>query len=248
MNGNAMGRLDQYVWPYLEADLAAGRIDMERAAELVELLLPEVQRARQDHRRAAPRRAASRRSSTSRRRTRHSTSSQIGTRRDGLDATNHWLQNIVVGGLTPDGGDGTNPLTFLLLEGYRRNQMTNPLLTVRLHRDSPDELVRFACEVLKDGGGMPALFNDEAIVAGAGAHRLPARRRARLHQRRLLGGHHPRPDGLPLPAPEPDALPGVGAEPRRSRLDGSQQGLDTGDPPDSRATTTSGARSCASWT
>ena len=31
MNGNAMGRLDQYVWPYLEADLEAGRIDMERA-------------------------------------------------------------------------------------------------------------------------------------------------------------------------------------------------------------------------
>jgi formate C-acetyltransferase len=42
--------------------------------------------------------------------------------------------------------------------------MTNPLLTVRVHRESPAELVRFTCEVLKQGGGMPALFNDEALV------------------------------------------------------------------------------------
>ncbi|MBM4034305.1 MAG: hypothetical protein FJ291_21380 [Planctomycetes bacterium] len=98
------------------------------------------------------------------RRTRHYTSSQIGARRDSLDATNHWLQNIVVGGLTPDGCDGTNPLSHLLLEAYRRNEMTNPLLTVRLHRATPEPLIRHACEVLKDGGGMPALFNDEALV------------------------------------------------------------------------------------
>jgi formate C-acetyltransferase len=52
----------------------------------------------------------------------------------------------------------------LLLESYRRNRMTNPLLTVRLHRDSPEELVIRTCEVLKEGGGMPAIFSDEAIV------------------------------------------------------------------------------------
>ncbi len=70
----------------------------------------------------------------------------------------------MVGGLTPEGEDGTNPLTFLILESYRRNKMTNPLTTLRLHRDSPEALVRYACEVLKDGGGMPALFNDEQLI------------------------------------------------------------------------------------
>ncbi|MCK4374107.1 MAG: hypothetical protein KAX19_02225, partial [Candidatus Brocadiae bacterium] len=35
MNGNAMGRLDQYAWPCLEADLRAGLLDDARAAELV---------------------------------------------------------------------------------------------------------------------------------------------------------------------------------------------------------------------
>ena len=163
MNGNAMGRLDQYAWPYLEADLAAGRLHIEQAMELTACFcLKFNERAkttdeqRPDAREPEP--------TDPRRRTRHYTSSQLGTRRDRLDATNHWLQNIVLGGLTPDGADGTNPLTHLILEAYRRNRMTNPLVTVRLHRGTPDALVRHACEALKDGGGMPALFNDEALV------------------------------------------------------------------------------------
>ena len=163
MNGNAMGRLDQYVWPYLEADLSAGRMDVEGAAELVDCFslkfnerAETLEEQRPEAREPEPLDLS--------RRTRHYTSSQIGTDRDSLDATNHWLQNIVIGGLTPDGEDGTNPLTFLLLESYRRNKMTNPLLAVRLHARSPQELVDRVGEVLKDGGGMPALFNDEALV------------------------------------------------------------------------------------
>jgi formate C-acetyltransferase len=163
MNGNAMGRLDQYVWPYLQADLEAGRLDLDGAAELVDcfcLKFNERAQTLEDQRPEAREPEAP----NPERRTRHYTSSQLGTRRDRLDATNHWLQNIVIGGLTPDGADGTNPLSYLLLEGYRRNKMTNPLLTVRVHRDSPEELVVRTCEVLKEGGGMPALFSDEAIV------------------------------------------------------------------------------------
>ncbi len=85
-------------------------------------------------------------------------------RRDRLDATNHWLQNIIIGGLTPEGGDGTNPLSFLLLNSYERMQMTNPLVTVRVHRDTPEALIWRACEVLKAGGGMPAIFSDAALI------------------------------------------------------------------------------------
>ena len=163
MDGNAMGRVDQYVWPLLEADLDAGRIDMQAAAELVDCFcLKFNERAkttedqRPDARRDEPLDLG--------RRTRHYTSSQIGRNRDGLDATNHWLQNIVIGGLTTDARDGTNPLTFLLLRSYRRNRMTNPLLAVRVHKDAPEDLLSAVCETLKDGGGMPAIFNDEAII------------------------------------------------------------------------------------
>ncbi|MBI4530668.1 MAG: hypothetical protein HY709_04025 [Candidatus Latescibacteria bacterium] len=163
MDGNALGRVDQDVWPYLRADLEEGRTDLDAAAELVDCFcLKFNERAtttddqRPEARQPEPLDLT--------RRGHHDTSSQLGTQRDHLDATNHWLQNIIVGGLTPEWTDGTNPLTFLLLESYRRNQMTNPLLTVRLHRHSPDTLVRYTCEVLKEGGGMPAIFNDEALV------------------------------------------------------------------------------------
>jgi formate C-acetyltransferase len=164
MNGNAMGRVDQYAWPLLQTDLDAGRLTLDDAAELVTcfcLKFNERARATEDLKPEARQTEVP----DPLKRTRHYTSSQLGLGRDNLDATNHWLQNIVVGGLTPTGEDGTNPLTYLLLEAYRRNEMTNPLLTVRLHRRSPEELVRYTCEVLKDGGGMPAIFNDEEIVA-----------------------------------------------------------------------------------
>ena len=162
-NGNAMGRLDQYAWPHLRRDLESGLLDLPRAAELAGCFcLKFNERAKTTENQLPERRQDEPIDFGSK--TRHHTSSQIGRGRDRLDATNHWLQNIVVAGLTPEGADGTNPLTLLLLEAYRRNEMTNPLLTARLHKGSPDELVTYACEVLKDGGGMPALFNDEAIV------------------------------------------------------------------------------------
>ena len=163
MNGNAMGRLDQYVWPYLQADLEGGRLDWAAAVELVDCFCLKFNERAQttDEQRPEARQSES---LDLMRRTRHNTSSQIGTSRDRIDATNHWLQNIVIGGITPEGADGTNPLTFLLLDSYRRNRMTNPLVTVRVHGDSPDELVTSTCEVLKEGGGMPAIFSDEAIV------------------------------------------------------------------------------------
>jgi len=159
----AVGRLDQFVWPYLKADLDAGRIDMDSAAELVDcfcLKFNERAKTTEDQRpdRRSPEELDFNRKS------RHYTSSQIWTTRDSIDATNHWLQNIIVGGVTPEGTDATNPLTFLLLESCRRNKMTNPVLTVRFHKGSPDELVRYTCEVLKDGGGMPAIFNDEELI------------------------------------------------------------------------------------
>jgi formate C-acetyltransferase len=179
LNGNAMGRLDQYVWPFLEADLEAGRIDLARAAELVDCFCLKFNERAQTNEEQRP--EARPEEGEKARRTRHATSSQVRSHdisvgpktwlqnrpvydRDRVDATNHWLQNIVVSGLTPEGDDGTNPLTYLLLDSYRRNEMTNPLLTVRLHRNSPPALIERTCEALKQGGGMPALFNDEQIV------------------------------------------------------------------------------------
>ncbi len=229
MNGNAMGRLDQYVWPYLEADLASGRLTLERAAELVDCFCLKFNERAETSERQRPE-AREPEEVDPRRRTRHYTSSQIGTRRDRVDSTNHWLQNIVIGGLTPQGEDGTNPLTFLLLDSYRRNRMTNPLLTVRLHRRSPEALVRRVCETLKEGGGMPALFNDEALV--------PALERLGMPREDALDYTN---DGcweVIIPGRTDFVFQRLSLmlclewalNRGRSRLDGERAGLDTGDP------------------
>jgi len=229
MNGNAVGRLDQYAWPYLKADLEASRLDLEQAAELVDCFcLKANERAKTTEEQLTDRREAEPLDLS--RRTRHYTSSQLGRRRDSLDATNHWLQNIIIGGLTPGGEDGTNPLTFLLLESYHRNKMTNPLLTVRLQRNSPEELVLRTCAVLKAGGGMPALFNDEAIVPaleGLGIPSADARDYSNdgCWEVIIPGRTDFRFQRLSLMLCLEWAL-----NRGRSRLDGTQQGPDTGDP------------------
>jgi len=229
MNGNAMGRLDQYVWPYLKVDLEAGRIELARAAELTDCFCLKFNERAQMLEEQRPEARQPEKADLSRR-TRHYTSSQLGTERDSVDATNHWLQNIVVGGLTPDGGDGTNALSLLLLESYRRNQMTNPLLTVRLHRRSPDHLVAYVCEVLKDGGGMPALFNDEQIIPaleGIGIPQADARDYTNdgCWEVIIPGRTDFRFQRLSVMLCLEWAL-----NRGRSRLNGTQQGPDTGDP------------------
>ncbi len=228
-NGNAMGRVDQYVWPYLQADLNQGRITLEQAAELTDcfcLKFNERAKATEEQRPEARKEEPVNPGS----RTRHFTSSQLGRNRDSLDATNHWLQNIVVGGLTPDGADGTNLLSFLLLESYRRHQMTNPLLTVRVHCGSPGELLRCTSETLKDGGGMPAIFNDEAIAPALVRLGIPAAD-ARDYTNDgcwevIIPG---RTDFRFLRISVMLCLEWA-LNRGRSRLDGSQAGPDTGDP------------------
>ena len=246
MDGNAMGRLDQYVWPFLQADLDAGRLDMPAAAELVDCFCLKfnerahtTEEQRPDARPSVGDQLV---------RTQRFPSSQVFSEparaqlerreirpglavgRDRLDATNHWLQNIIIGGLTPDGLDGTNPLSFLLLDSYGRNQMTNPLLTVRVHRHSPPELVVQTCEVLKAGGGMPALFNDEAIIPALERMGIPTAD-ARDYTNDgcweviLPGRTDFRFQRLSLML----CLEWIFTR-GRTRFDGKQEGLDTGDP------------------
>ena len=83
---------------------------------------------------------------------------------DAADAINHFGQNILLSGVRPDGSDGTNELTYLGLNSLEKFAFTSPVVTIRLHKDSPSELVERAAEVLKTGGGMPYVNNDEVLV------------------------------------------------------------------------------------
>ncbi|HGJ67307.1 TPA: hypothetical protein ENS27_18250 [bacterium] len=76
--------------------------------------------------------------------------------------TRSW--NVCVGGLKPDGSDGTNDLTFMALEATRRIRKVAPNLSLRLHKDSPYALWEKAVEVIETGVGMPAIYNDDIFI------------------------------------------------------------------------------------
>ena len=130
------GRFDQYMWPYLEKDLAEGAITMEEAQELVDLLfLKFCEILRVDSSSAAE-----------------------------INAGYASGQNVTVGGIGADGKDKTNALSYLCLAANYRVGMHQPNFTVRLHKDTPEEFLAKVVESISCGNGMPQLLNDDLIV------------------------------------------------------------------------------------
>lgn len=160
----SIGRIDHLLYPYFERDYLAGTITLEQAQELVDQfclkvndraqLLPENYVVDQKQLPGAPRQC----------RLDYNFGFVDKADTDEADAINHWGQNILVSGLNPDGSDDTNVLSYLFLNAHEKLKMTDPTLTVRLHRGSPELLRMRVAEVLKTGGGMPYINNDDILV------------------------------------------------------------------------------------
>ncbi len=73
-------------------------------------------------------------------------------------------QQIPVGGQTREGKDAANPLTYQCIQATMNTRLHQPSLTVRLHKNTPSELYRKACELSRLGTGHPSFFNDEVVV------------------------------------------------------------------------------------
>jgi pyruvate formate-lyase/glycerol dehydratase family glycyl radical enzyme len=82
------------------------------------------------------------------------------------------VHDTVIGGRRPDGQDATNELSYLILEvqswcGLHRQ------LSVRLHRETPEPFLRQACEVVREGLGVPQWFNDDVLIDSLVAQGIP---------------------------------------------------------------------------
>lgn len=164
-NLNSVGRLDQLIQPYLEASLRKGEVTEARAVELLEcflikcagrLNLTPAYLEKQDHLDFA---------------------TGLGTSPVFLDqiaSANNFLQNVVVGGLTPDGKDATCQATYLVLKACASAGLPTPTINVRLHVGSPPELVKAVAETLvKGSNGLPIVYNDDTIIPAFRAAGLP---------------------------------------------------------------------------
>ncbi|WP_346897680.1 choline trimethylamine-lyase [Clostridium sp. UBA7503] len=72
--------------------------------------------------------------------------------------------NMCVGGVKRDGGDGTNDLTYLIMEAVRQVKVYQPTLACRIHNLSPQKYLEKIVELIKIGGGMPACHFDDAHI------------------------------------------------------------------------------------
>jgi len=135
----SMGRFDQYVWPFLKKDLDAGTINMDDAQELVDAFFLKLN-------------------------TFHEGGFGKMAQTAGIG---HIGQHTTIGGVIPETGeDATNPVTYMTLETMARMKLHEPTISLRLHKDSPDELWECAMETSKLVGGLPLYQNDDVIIPG----------------------------------------------------------------------------------
>jgi len=131
------GRLDQHLWPFYERELKAGTLTPERAREMLECFFIKF-----NNHPAPPKVGV--------------TAEESGTYTD--------FANINLGGLLPDGKDGVNELSYMLLDIIEEMHLLQPSSNIQLSARNPDRFLKRALRVLAKGYGFPSIFNADAVV------------------------------------------------------------------------------------
>ena len=132
------GRLDQHLLPFYKRGIAEGTLTRDGAKELLECFWVKF-----NNQPAPPKVGV--------------TAEESSTYTD--------FANINSGGLTADGEDGVNEVTYLVLEVIDEMRLVQPSSNIQLSRKNPDSFVRAAAEVIRKGWGQPSVFNADAVVA-----------------------------------------------------------------------------------
>jgi len=131
------GRLDQHLYPFYRKGLEEGSLTGEKAKEILECLWIKF-----NNQPAPPKVGV--------------TLKESGTYTD--------FANINSGGITEDGKDGVNDVSFLILEVMDELRLTQPNSNVQISKKTPRYFLEKACEISRKGWGQPAFYNTEAIL------------------------------------------------------------------------------------
>ena len=132
----AAGRFDQYMYPFYSKDVETSSLNDEEALELLQCLrIKDMQLNR--------------------------ISGKLNRQKnEGMAKWHNWT----IGGLTPEGEDGTNALSYLVLEAAKRCPTPHHTITVRVHEGTPYDFLIKALEVVRTGIGMPAFIGDNSYI------------------------------------------------------------------------------------
>jgi formate C-acetyltransferase len=132
------GHLDQHLYPFYMQDSQSKILDDEKARELLECFWIKF-----NNQPAPPKVGV--------------TLAESGTYTD--------FANINNGGLTSQGQDAVNELTYLILEVIDEMRLLQPSTNIQLSKKNPDRFLRRACEIIRKGWGQPSIFNADEVVA-----------------------------------------------------------------------------------
>jgi formate C-acetyltransferase len=137
--------VDQYLGSFYEADIAAGRITHEEAQELLDLFYLKVAEM-----------------------------NKIWPYFATLSGPGYTSgQLMTIGGVTRDGEDATNAVSYMMLQSAGRLVLHDPPQSLRIHKGTPQELWDAAIETTQIAGGVPTFENDDIIIPALMDRGLP---------------------------------------------------------------------------
>ena len=131
------GRLDQHLLPFYRRGVAEGTLTREAAEELLQCFWIKF-----NNQPAPPKVGV--------------TAQESGTYTD--------FATINTGGLRPDGGDGVNEVTYLILDVIEAMRLVQPSSNLQLSKKNPDRFLRRAARIIRTGFGQPSIFNADVVV------------------------------------------------------------------------------------
>ncbi len=131
------GRLDQHLYPFYRRGIEVGSLTREQARELLQCFWIKF-----NNQPAPPKVGV--------------TAEESGTYTD--------FANINSGGLRPDGADGVNEVTYLVLDVIDEMRLLQPSSNIQLSKKNPDRFLKRALRIVRQGWGQPSIFNADIIV------------------------------------------------------------------------------------
>lgn len=84
-------------------------------------------------------------------------------------------QNILLAGIDGNGQEVTNSVTYLVLDILEELGISDFPTTVRLNRHTDDKLLRRVAEVMRYGGGILAVYNEDLVIEALTNYGYPLR-------------------------------------------------------------------------
>jgi formate C-acetyltransferase len=131
------GRLDQHLLPFYRRGLEEGSLSRARAEELLQCFWIKF-----NNQPAPPKVGV--------------TAQESGTYTD--------FALINTGGVTAQGKDAVNELTYLILDVIEEMRLLQPSSCLQISQVNPDEFIQRAARIIRTGFGQPSLFNCDMVA------------------------------------------------------------------------------------